>query len=690
MKSLISALITAMITAMVLSSVNAMAGAREFIPKIVNYTGFIEISGLYKEDENRTKNKNSSNSYKTDELTIQEILNVGAQGYIYSPLFISFNTLLGGGLQQKDINVNDDSYRSDDDLYKYKIELKVLPSHPYHLDLYALRETPLSEGRAVDSGSVVITEYGARAEYLLRPWKAMASYINNRYEGSSTYDDSGISEYDFYQLDFSYFQDDVNASAGYNRNDSDGNHSTTTRELYYIDLTKQFAHLEISGRWDEDEQEQRYDADRNENDSDYLRKTWYAEMRAELPSNFTSTLIYRKNDNRNEYRIHDSKTVSSNKNENYNLMVHHRLFKSLTSSVNLGYTTNDSNGGESKQKRVQGISNYVKKIPWGEYFFGIHGGRSDFDNTGALSNLFERHAITNTGTGENPPYTFTLNYQNVDENSILISLIDHNNNNRLIRLEEGINYLPPIPYNNTFRIRIISLPPGVAAPIGFIEDYMYQADYSFIPADYELRTDNWGCSTSIAFFDNLITPHYDYNWIDQDVIDGIYPGEPDSSTNHALGLSFDYFPFRGDITQNRYRGDTRDEDRLTAYLNYIQYFTSHTEGRLTLNYEDIDSTDYSYGIAAPSLSEQLYSAQAQILTNLPEKNLTASLNGVYSFYDGEGETTTWSLFSSLHWYIGRMDFSLTGTYSSSESKTGSNKNESEYTTIRFKITRELF
>ena len=661
------------------------AGLRQFTPKIVNYIGSIEVAGLYEEDNNDSSNANSNNSYSTKETTLQQFLNVSAQGYIYSPLFITFNTSVGGGLQEEDVDENGDRYQTIDYATKYKAQLKILPTHPYHLDIYALRETPIVGGRRANRGSVVIYEYGVLAQYLLRPWNGRVSYTNHRYEGSST------SRYDDYQLDLTYFQDDVNASTGYTRNNSDGYNNNTVRDLYYVNVGRQFNHLQINGRWDKDKQDQQYDADKNQkSDSDYLRETWFGEIRAELPKNFKSTFSYQKNDNIYHYQQHESKTTSSNTNDNYNLFLSHRLFNSLATSVNSHYMTNKSNGGESEQKSIQGSSNYVKKIPWGKFFFGLLAGRSDFDNTGAVNNLFERHGISSTGSSSDQPYTFTLNFRNVDENSIQVSLIDHHNNNLLIKLIEGIHYLPPVPYDNTYRIRIISLPPGLADPIEYLEDYQYQADYAFIPADYTMRTDNWGYSTSISFFDDLLTPHYNYNRIDQKVTAGIYPGETNSSTTHAVGFSFNYFPFRGDVTQSRYRSNTRDEDRLTAYLNYIKNFTAFTEGRLNLTYEDIDSTDYNYGIAQPDISEKMYSIQAQLLTNIPTKSLTASLNSVYSFYNGVGDTASWSIFSTLNWHIGRMDLNITANYSNSESTTGNSSTNTEYTTIRFYIKREIF
>ncbi len=663
----------------------ARAGLREFTPKIVNYMGAIEVAGLYEEDKTSSKNLNTSNSYNTDETTLQQFISASAQGYIYSPLFISFNASAAGGLQEEYVDETNDSYQSVDYATRYKLQMKILPSHPYHLDLYALRDTPLVGGRRANRGSVVLYEYGAMAQYLLRPWSADASYINHRYVGSST------SQYNDYKFDLSYFQDDVTAALGYNRNDSDGYDNTTKRDIYYVNIGKKLNHLDLNGRWDKEEQGQEYDSGLSlKSDSNYSHETWFGEARAELPYNFRSILSYRQSDNTYNYQQHDMETTSSNTNKNYNLSLSHRLFTSLNSSINCGYMTNESNGGESAQKSIQAGSNYSKKIPWGKFFFGLRGGRSDFDNTGALTNLFERHGVSGIGTGMDPPFTFTLNFPNVDQGTIQVSLIDHNNNNVLIGLNEGIHYRL-IPYSNTYRIEIILLPiPELADPVENREDYQYQTDYAFIPADYELRTDNWGYSTSLAFFDDLITPHYDYNQLDQSVIAGNYPGETNSSRSHAIGVGFKYFPFRGDITRFIYRSTTRDEDRLSAFLTYIKTFTSFTEGRLTLNYEDIDSTDYTYGIAQPSISENLYSAQAQLTTNIPSHNLNASINGVYTYYEGTGETTTWTIYSALNWHIGRLTLNLTGSYSNSESETTGNSTDTEYTTVRFYIKREIF
>ncbi|PJB28866.1 hypothetical protein CO111_00420, partial [Candidatus Desantisbacteria bacterium CG_4_9_14_3_um_filter_50_7] len=151
-------------------------------------------------------------------------------------------------------------------------------------------------------------------------------------------------------------------------------------------------------------------------------------------------------------------------------------------------------------------------------------------------------------------------------------------------------------------------------------------------------------------------------------------------------------PFNGDMTQSWLRSNTTDEDRLASYVSYSREITANTSGQLRLSFEDVQTTQYELGNVGPTtdLSEQFYSAQAQIQAVLPQKNMNASLATNYTLYQGLGDSTNISFFSSLIWHVGLLDLNVTASYTSAEANVGDTSSSRQFTMIRFMIKRKLF
>ncbi|MBU0910230.1 MAG: hypothetical protein KJ717_11750, partial [Proteobacteria bacterium] len=491
----------------------AWGAARQFIPKYVDFSADLGVGSLYEWD----KVESTSSSTRSD-LTVQEGINGQGLGYIYSPLFISMATSVTLGLQQEQIDNNGiKSSYYDGNANQFKQEFKILPSHPYNMELYFLRATPMTAGTAGSSSSVVIYEQGARARYDERPWSSTLSYINHDSSGDLSSDNQSL----LYNLN--YFQTGTNISGTYNHNTSSTNDGAEdiTRDMYNLNFIKKLDKVRFNSRWTHDEHDQEdsyYDAPTSFSflEEDEL----YGEVDVELPHNFDTVLSYLNSD-RNSTYIRDTGTLESyTESQYYNFRLHHRLYKSLTSSFSAGQQTTDALGGNMEQQNYRLAFDYSKQIPWGNVLAGLWDGLSYIDNQGAPVTLFETHTI------EAGQY-FTLKYQTIEPASIEVRIIDYNNNDRTILLTEGIHYLVT-PFANSFRITIINLPPdGQGNPLpGNIQDYTYKVDYSFVPADYNLRNQDWGTSLQVALFNSLITPHYAYSQNDQKVMDGWFPGDP--------------------------------------------------------------------------------------------------------------------------------------------------------------------
>ncbi|MBU0910813.1 MAG: hypothetical protein KJ717_14690, partial [Proteobacteria bacterium] len=161
---------------------------------------------------------------------------------------------------------------------------------------------------------------------------------------------------------------------------------------------------------------------------------------------------------------------------------------------------------------------------------------------------------------------------------------------------------------------------------------------------------------------------------------------------HSLGVGFNAYPFTGDVTRSWLRSNTTDEDRLASYVTYSREITPNTSGQLSLSFEDVQTTQYELGSVGPTtdLSEQFYSAQAQIQTVMPQRNLNASFATNYTLYQGLGESTNISFFSTLIWHVGLLDLNVTASYTSADANVGDTSTSRQFAMVRFMIKRKLF
>ncbi len=658
----------------------AQAAAREFIPKYVDFLADFGVKGIYEEDRiSGDVNRNAR------DFLMQEGFSTKGYGYIYSPLFVTMETAIGLGLQQERIDNNGETYSYyDGNATQFKQRFKILPTHPYNLELYFQRTTPMTSGNAGGSGATTYYEHGARALYDKRPWSTALTYTNREATTGSE------SEHETMLYTLSYYLSDlsVNGTYGHTTSSRYGGLSDTVHDQYNLGLIKYFDSMRFTSRWTRDEE------DDNELFADQTKRTFlteqeqlYSELQIDLPHNFDSTLSYDRSDRSSRSRRARLDTVTATESDRYAWRLHHRLFKSLSSSFSAGYQNTDATGGETNQQDYRLTVDYAKNIPWGTLLTGVWNGLSYTDNQGAPTTLFEIHTIDATRQF----FTITYQPQTINRETIEVFIIDHKDNDRQIPLTEGIGYR--LDWIGLY-YRVTILPAALDEledPSGDIWDYRYRADYSFVAADYELENKSWGSSLQLPLFNNLISPHYTYIQHDQTVLDGVYPGEPAHSKSHSIGLGFTRSPFRGDVTQSWLRSTTTDEDRLTTSVGYSRDITTTTTGFLSLSFEDVQTTQFDLvgNEADITLSEQFYTAQAQVQTVLPEKNLNASLSGNYTLYQGVGESTILSFFSTLVWHVGKLDFDISASYTTSDSALADSNSTRSYTMVRFTIKRKI-
>jgi len=661
-----------------LNSAIARGSVRQFVPRYVDFSGNLQVNSLYEKDWYK-----ASHSASRSDLTVIESFHVDGIGFIYSPLFISMKTSVGLGLKQERIDNISEKYSSFGDANTFRQEFKILPSHPYNLDLYFARRTPLTAGRAGESGSVVIYEYGAQGRYIRRPWATTMTYSS--YEANSPSNPTR----DNFIYTLNYFQSGVNAAGVYTHSETtqDNGFNETKRDLYNLSFTKDFEKVRFTSWWNEDKQEQS-DASGSLDYSDSDRKEFYGSLDINLPANFNSFLSYRTTDSDSFYSLNNRDTKTFSDTQTYEARLRHHLFNSLNTSFSYANHSINSISGESDKDSYRLRGDYTKKMRWGRILSGLWGDISFFDNQGAPRTLFEQPRID---AGDR----LNLNFKSIDTSTIRVYVIDHNDGNRLVPLVENVDYAI-IPGSDPVQVRIISWPPtnGLADPVGLNpqDGYNYRVDYALLPADYVLRTTSWGGSLRLPIADDLISPHYSYSQTKQKELEGDFPGDPAESKTHVLGLAFNRKPINGDLTQSWVRSNTISEDRFNAFINYRRDFSAFTYGYLSLSYENSTTRqqDQLNANRDIDLNESIYTAQAQINTALPQKNLNATFTTNYSLYKGIGDTKNLTFLTNLNWKFGRLSVDLSASYSHARSVFDDITSTRQHFLGRLMLKRELF
>ncbi|MCF8056399.1 MAG: hypothetical protein K9K37_07150 [Desulfocapsa sp.] len=659
------------------------ASAKRFIPRYADYSGEIVLQGSF--SGRQTDSGKRSNSSR--EFALQEFFHAKGIGFIYRPSFISMTTDVSLGLQQQFNETNTRSYDKNSNVWGFRQDLTLLPSHPYNLYLYIGRSQELVEGGygVGQSSSIVLWEYGAQARYEKRPWQSSISYSHNESESvwNSVTDTYAANLYYFNTLDL------INVNTSYHHFDSSryAGLNTTNKDVFALHFRKRWDNFRFVSRGDLDQHEQEDNYLFTENSPTYWehrqRWEWYTEGAAYLPYNVDSKLSYRKTNNEQSSRRGGYANSTENNTDSYNLKFTHRLFKSVVTILNGSYRISESLNAKTEQQNIRLGSSYTKRTRLGNIAAGLSGGISDTTSAGSQTTLSEEYRLSPSS-----PTSFTLGSQLVDPETVSISVIDHTENGILVSLIRNVHFLV-VNVGQSYRVVIIGLPVQLANP--WLE-YTYLADYATLGSEYTLRGTTFGGHLRTLLLDGLITPHTSYRQYKQDVVNGYFPGDPNSGNSYSLGLTFAYGSINGDVTQSWVESEVESQERFNAWITYDTQIQQYTGGSCSLAYENrnIEDLQSRFSTGESQLEEDIYSLNAQIYNYWPDWKLNTNLSGNYSLYQGLGQTTTRGLLFNTTWNIGRMDLSLRLNYSDTESDMSGNKTNTGYSTVWFLLRRKLF
>jgi hypothetical protein len=644
------------VVAMILAGAPSSGWAqwREFVPTFVFPGADLSVTAAY----SSTKSL-SGGSVKSDNFNAGEILTLHVRGYSYDPRFILFGLSFGLGLRQQyeSTTIASGGWRTGE-AKEYRFDMIVLKNHPYNLHLYAYSTEPLIVGTNTESPRTQ-TGKGAQFRYKKKPYFFNASYTTISYDtslGSSTSD--ALSASALYLKQYASGNSLSFAGDYTRRSFSSPSASHGTANYYFFTNSADFRPVRLSSSIARDDNDQRT--------STGLFSTgswdWREGLSVSLPLNFTAGFSwdYRKNTTTAEQTATPDRRLSGTaKDISFN--INHTLYKSLDSYYTFSRSWLSSSSGDTEQTSHHLSFSYRKIIPWGRLTSALSFQRFTFGNSGEAQIVNEPH------TAVSVPGYFTLSQQEPDEATIRVYVRYPVEPFEIFELEEGVHYTV-IPVGNTFQIDIISLPPAFIPPGAF--DFF--VSYAIRRSEFKTETNSLGYNINFNLFDNLLSPYYSYSTTSSKILSGALPGgaQPLEATSHTVGLVVHKEPFRATL---QYQNTASNVNSNTAWRGEIGYDKALDTTERIFATASYGIVNYHGGTSAPSaLSYSQHTAvlSANLVKRLPDRGMTLTAGGSFSFLKSLTTSTAYSLNSSLSWIVGKLTVSAGASLSLSESEGG--------------------
>ncbi len=659
----------------------ALCDMKQFIPTITDYAGDLETNMLYQSNDN--KSGTVAKWSNTNEL-FTENLNLLLSGYIYHPRFIIFLGKVTGGLQQSEYRDNNSSTPfSTSFANEYELRVKILPEHPYNLELYTSRTEPFALQTVYSSVRPVTYEKGAIFNYRMAPLSFNAAYRNTTTQSSDTSDSTTevvSAGYNIKHVNsaFSYTNSDVSTLSGRSRSQSTYNITNliSYEKMSFLDnivLNSSF----FRNTYD---QKDPFDGGLDEQEQYIL---WTELLHMELPWNFKSDISYNlSQDSINSvFNDSDTATKTSNDTSRFIATLTHRLFRSLSTVFSYSWSATNSQGGETSGDTESVNATYTKTIPGGLLILSGSGSINTTDNTGSVSTVNQQYTAKATGADY-----FSVPQGMTDEASITVYVVDPQTGITYL-LTNNVNYRID-PVGNTFRITILNLNniPGftVNPDPNFV--YTFKVTYSSEQGTYVLRTTDTGYSVALDLFNHLVHPYYNYMHTSQDVVSGFFPGGPLHSTDNVIGVLLQKAPFR---MQSEYEDYASTSNPYTAWrqrLGYNKTISPSLSFSAGLNYT---LNNYPQSSLRNAYTEKEGSANIAMRKTFLS-NLNFALSSTYSQTSGLVSATSLSFNSILTWHVGRLYIEGGATNQHTNSGSGISKVQTSSAYYYLKMRRQLF
>lgn len=645
----------------------------DFVPRIHDYEGELELNFSYDRDETKTYD----GRLMRRDIFLKEKLNLTTRGYIYHPRFITIYLKLSGGLKHEDFRTSASKNQWWMVLSKeYELRTFVLPEHPYNLELFTLRKEPLSRQGLMRISPAVTTTEGGRLRYEKKPL-----FLNLLYSDTSVNREDLSYNTKIFSSSAKYYKD---FSAGRSLSFS-GSFTKTDSGVYGNRKHYQLGNgIRLS--WSSLDSTLSFDRWSSNSTYKYDSMSWAERLQINLPYNFTAGLSWIFTEDNRDF----NNRLMEQQTRNGSLSLSHRLYNSLFSNYRVGFMSTET-VEKTSEIRIKAdtlnishyfSTNYRKRIISENFLnsgLSISTIRSERD--GGMRVLRENHSAQPGIIGSDE---FDLNERNV-----LIATIEvyvENPDTKILYRLSPITHYQIIVIGDITRIRIIDLPAPVWS--NNVDAYNFFVSYSTEAVKADFETENLGYYIRLELLNNLLSPYYSYSRLRTSLKEGVYSGRLPETDTDIFGLQVSRKPCFFSIQYQTVSSNISPSDSWRLEFKYSDDLTDTLSITARLFYQD---TDYRKSFMLPEgYSEEIKGIGTGIRKKFPEERLYLALGADYSRRDSRVDSDSYSLDFSASWKTGKLEFA--GGVSIDMSKSYSNEYENRKISQLFYINvkRRLF
>jgi hypothetical protein len=639
----------------VLAPPSTLGDWTDFAPTAVDNGVWLDV---YTTREHNQFGSGGRSSHWTDTYLKQK-LTVGSLGYSYDPKFLQYRFTFGGAFSQEDFTSSfqrNTGWRTNTGP-EYDTRLTLLPEHFYNLMVFAARYEPMFREQAAVHISEVENRRGASFRYRKKPYFLNTNFVNQT-------NDFGVTNTEVNQLAVTgrYFLrtkagnelsfngvfnpqwfSDSQGLNGSSQEYSGGNTVSVNNVRLTSSVVSRNFNQEAPSTQNQEGHTQNFDSN---------QFSVYELLNVPLPWGFRSDAYYRYLDEEGTFSgltIPQERLTNRTNDIRANLV--HRFYESLDTGYHFERTSQDSQGGSTTTLLHTVDTTYTKLIPWGRALTGLSVGTGDTNNSGTSDVINETHS------GILVPGSFRLLQPNVAREGIVVFLKSPLPPFDLVQLVENVHYVL-IPVQNSFEIRLLTLPPRFALP----ERYDFLVSYTNLGGDFDLYQNTLSNNYGLELFDNQVDPYFSYALVRSGVNSGSFPGNLADTTSYTVGLFLQRGPFRGRGEYQDLEWDVSPYRSWRGELQYVSPITKTTDANAFFTYV---STYYPHGLsqgqkAYTDESETASGYLQQQLSFLTE-GLSVNVGGSYSRLSGLVDGDAWSANGYLTWAVGQLQLILGAT-----------------------------
>ena len=498
-------------------SVNVGGQQRPLI-KHEGIRGEVELVAEKRTDEQGT----SQNKRKSETDVFEERLRLKTDGDIYHPDFLLFNAMLGLGLAQQSIDLDDESDRHSESLSDYSVFAELLRSKSYPTTFHATKSEELISRQFLGALRTERENRGASLSLRSEDWPMTFQYTTSDTEQdelSALAGDYFEREDERFRYSVSHnFSESSHLSFDFDRTNvaqkSPGAFNETDTDRYTV------LHDLIFGR----DEQHRLDSFLNFVDQsgsfDFENLQWEERLRLQHRDNFLTNYRLR-------FADYQRDTVDNTETRGQ-AGFEHRLYESLITTANVFTSRTDLDAqGDLTQHGGTVALNYRKLNPWGLLHSTYSVNLTQSDQSGG----------TGTGVVIDESHTATeLVPVELDRTNIEISTIRVKNSFGLL-YQEGDDYTIT-EHNGRVWLNIITV--GGAIPPNFIEGQEFFVDYNFY-IEPERQEDTLRQNFTIRErFKNDLSVYYAHRRQDESISSTLTEITPDEYTVNTVGADYSH------------------------------------------------------------------------------------------------------------------------------------------------------